>query len=376
MVCGFFRWMNAVVEKKNNNNNNNEEHGKHATSGELHGSLARIPDAAQFVLDGALELDRGHVQRGGQVLEEEEMAALEQAGVTSAQTLVDILLAERWTGETLGRIYAWSDAPAFDGPEAMLGPLRAVVEYGERIAGPEVRTRLRWVAFRLQELSSAGEHEAVQGVLGHLAAHGGVCHVQKEIAIRYAYGALMERMERAAGAEALPGMVERLLAQGREECVEWLYRHHRLGGQTGPGSLNSHPLVGYRNAIASAIGVPVIPDQHTLPDTSAKNMVDVFFAKFYSAPYVMQRLGQALNSHPRKVSYNAAIAWLRYNRPTSKFPHPSDQEEFLYCCFDAQGQFSQQCLGWILYKLGVLKAAQGVVDVEDHLFPDMESKSS
>ncbi len=60
----------------------------------------------------------------------------------------------------------------------------------------------------------------------------------------------------------------------------------------------------------------------------AVDYVSTFFLRFYDVKSIIDSVQYSLND--RKVSYNAIVSFLQYNRPASF----TDSDEFLYHCFD------------------------------------------
>jgi hypothetical protein len=149
-----------------------------------------------------------------------------------------------------------------------------------------------------------------------------------------------------------------------------LYSTEELNGakqSRGAPVVNTHNVITYRNGLALCllpflfrfkfskkkgmfpyIGLAKIPDPNVSDSTIAHRMIPTFFERFYTTECILEHISNCLAD--RKLSYNATVSFLKYNRP-AKFQN--DPEEFLYNCFDeTTGKFTKGCVAWLLYKVG------------------------
>lgn len=227
-------------------------------------------------------------------------------------------------------------------------------------AAPDIKFKMRYVA------KSLCDNKHAIGVMPMLAAHGGVCHVMKEVGIRAAYAALSENSQ--IDANDPRNQMLKLLYELRELCSEMLYITHQLPGRKASSTAvaNTHYIICYRNAIHDKIGLKFIPDPNMQPIEAAKPMVGTFFERFYHVDVMIACILKALNEPPRRLHYNSIVSFLQYNRP-ERFGN--DQDEFLFHCFDENGAFTKGAVAWMLYKIGVLKPAEGAQVDDLALFP-------
>ena len=174
----------------------------------------------------------------------------------SANELLEMQKKATWDDSVLCKWMGWGDSQAFKTGDAMVSPLKTVVEYSEndKTASKDIKPKLRYVTKALRDPELDG-----RDVLCMLACHGGLCHVQKEIGVRMAYASLNNTLKSEMDVQNPRNGVLRLLTDAREACIENLYRSQYLNGSK---SLNSHGLIGYRNMICEQIGLVKIPDQH------------------------------------------------------------------------------------------------------------------
>ena len=104
-----------------------------------------------------------------------------------------------------------------------------------------------------------------------------------------------------------------------------------------------------------------------------EDWIPAFHSKYYHIECILNRILKALNEPPRKLHYNSVVSFLRYNRPL-KFQ--SSQEEFLYHCFDLEGNFTKGAVAWMLFRFDVLRMKDGVKfkKLENDLFPPMDDE--
>jgi hypothetical protein len=135
--------------------------------------------------------------------------------------------------------------------------------------------------------------------------------------------------------------------------------------QHGSGEVNTHSVVGYRNAMHKFVGLARIPDPDCPDIAVAVEYVPTFFARFYDMQSILGAIHFALND--RKIAYNAVVSFLQYNRPQT-FP---DAEDFLYHCFDDEGKFTRGAAAWLLFKIGVFKEVKKDSCDVNKLFPPL-----
>jgi hypothetical protein len=210
------------------------------------------PDVLGFVMD------REHLSQRVVELYEQPDASLE--GV-DCNELITMLSQGDWTTALWAGVDYYGNVQYKDA-KAMEPNLKALISYVETNpkAAPDMKPKLRFVVKELRN------NEGARGVVVMLASHAGVCNVQKEIGVRLAYSTMAETVKSDCDANDIRNSVLRVLYALREMCVEGLYCAQELRGNK---SLNSHPLMGYRNPIAKQIGLDVVPD----PDTSDSQVV-------------------------------------------------------------------------------------------------------
>jgi len=248
-------------------------------------------------------------------------------------------------------------------PAQMKSNLNSLVNYvNSPKAAPDIKQKLLFVVKQLRTNRDA------LGCVVMMASHSGVCNVQKEIGVRLAYGAIAGVTHSEMDEQDPKNQTLRLLYECREMCIESLYCAQVLNGNK---SLNSHPLMGYRNAIHDKIGLDIVPDPDTSNNAVALHYVETFFERFYTLEVMLHCILKALNDD-RKLHYNSVVSFLQYNRPAGEAEKFSDAEEFLYHCFDEEGKFTMGAVAWLLYKMEILCVAPDkTVDLEA-LFPDMD----
>jgi hypothetical protein len=197
--------------------------------------------------------------------------------------------------------------------------LRPVITFAE---GPsatvEVRRKLRYVTKALLDDRSLDSRD----IICLLASHGTVCNVMKTVSIQNAYGIITNSL--GSIGLSIEESIFSLLSTVRELAVEDMFIELGYHG----GTVNTHQLVGFRNAIASQVGLREIPDEHSYSDERAHERLDVFW-RLYSKQNIVRALHNALNSLPRRLDYNQAVSFLQYNRP-SRFDGLFGGQDFLY----------------------------------------------
>ena len=157
----------------------------------------------------------------------------------NAMELLDLQKEAKWDDGVLEKWHGWSGGQAFKQGSAMVAPLTSVLEYAEtnETAAKDIKPKLRYVTKCLKNMPLEDARE----VLCLLATHGGVCHVQKEIAVRSAFSACFGTISSDCDQNDPKNTTLRLLYELRESCIEDLYKAQYLNGAK---TLNSHGLVG------------------------------------------------------------------------------------------------------------------------------------
>jgi hypothetical protein len=250
----------------------------------------------------------------------------------------------------------WSDIKSIDDAEARLTTL---VDYCERggcygvgmmTAAPECTTKkLRMVT----QLFTGQNPIQKLSMLLLLAAHGGVCNVQKEVGIDAAYAQMTRTCSELAERSSFEAHVFRLLRQKREQVVEELsiefcrrIRH----------STNTHILVPFRNLLAHDVGIRNIPDPNAASDLFAHEdgaVADSIsrFWHLYSFDAILGEVAAALNEMPRRIPYDSLISWLKIH-----VPFETDVYSFLSASFDVNGHIRHQTIEYALCYLGILQS--------------------
>ena len=73
----------------------------------------------------------------------------------------------------------------------------------------------------------------------------------------------------------------------RDESFVCISNYQGISELRGNKSLNSHPLMGYRNPIAEEIGLDKVPDPDTTNSSVSKFYVETFFERFYTVEAVV-----------------------------------------------------------------------------------------
>ncbi len=265
---------------------------------------------------------------------------------------------------------SYSGHQQYHSVDMLTPPLMALIQYAETnpLAAPDIKPKLRFITKSLRGDANGFQEERL-GVLPLLATHGSVCNVMKETGIRATYAALADCVKSENDVADVRNKVLQLLYDYRELRIEHLYVAHAQNGNT---DVNTHNVVGYRNAIGPFVGLSRIPDPDMGDNASAVQMVPAFFARFYHVGTVLNVVLAALNDPPRRLNYEATVSFLQYNRPSSF----SDAEDFLYHCFDDDGKFTRGAAAWLLHKSGVLRVADGVSSADmKELFPPLSELS-
>jgi hypothetical protein len=182
-----------------------------------------------------------------------------------------------------------------------------------------------------------------------LAAHGGVCNVQKEIGIDSAYAQLTRTCAEHAHRSSFPVYVLRVLRQKREQLVEAVFVEDCVRKHI---AANSHYLAPFRNFLADQVGVPKLSDPNAAP--IEENGVQECIARFwqlYSLDQVVAEVAAALNHSPRRIPYDTLVSWLEAN-----VPQGCDTYAFLSASFDMHGNVRAETIQHSLWCLGVLRS--------------------
>merc|ERR1712012_637823 len=125
---------------------------------------------------------------------------------------------------------------------------------GQRSSAPmETVQKLRIIA----QLLDHQQVEAKLPILLLLAAHGGMCNVQKEVGIDSAYAQLTRTAAALAEKTSFQSCVFRIMRETREQIMDVL--SVKFCERT-VGSTNTHYLVPFRNQLADVVGLREIPD--------------------------------------------------------------------------------------------------------------------
>lgn len=183
-----------------------------------------------------------------------------------------------------------------------------------------------------------------------LAAHGGVCNVQKEVGIDAAYAQLTRTCAKHAEKTSFKTCVLRLLCEIRERIVEQMAVESCIGQL---GFTNTHFLAPFRNLLAESVGIREIPD----PNGHPMNNVDIDGHRFrfwdlYSLDTIVAEVRAALNDVPRRIPYDSFILWMKENAPPGQ-----DAYSFLAGSFDINGNVLPTAVHYALCRLGVLRSA-------------------
>lgn len=292
-----------------------------------------------------------------------------ELGHVKLERLVEFLEEKNinWEEALLGGVDYYGNLQ-YKTPGAMKSYLQALVVYAASPkAAPDIEKKLKFVIKALDE--SKSENGNGFGLLPMLASHSAVCNVQKEIGVRLAYSSLMDSIKSDCDVNDPKNGILRLLYTCREMCLESLYCAQMLNGNT---SLNSHPLMGYRNALGMKIGLLEVPDPDTRNNATALHYEECFFERFYTIEVMIQCILKALNESPRKLHYSSVVSFLQYHRPNL---FRDDAEEFLFHCFDSDGLFTMGAVAWILFQMGVLTRAEGGEIDEKALFPELSDET-
>eukprot|EP00747_Dinoflagellata_sp_TGD_P003087 gnl/TRDRNA2_/TRDRNA2_106833_c0_seq1.p1 gnl/TRDRNA2_/TRDRNA2_106833_c0~~gnl/TRDRNA2_/TRDRNA2_106833_c0_seq1.p1 ORF type:complete len:828 (+),score=144.07 gnl/TRDRNA2_/TRDRNA2_106833_c0_seq1:38-2521(+) len=278
-----------------------------------------------------LEVDRSHVlQQVPELAEDVEMSA------TSCTTLLG-LLSQVQAHVVHTAMALWTDARFRDVEDAEVR-LSTVVRYceSEFISRSTTASKLRVVAQHLPLLSAEGQ----VSLLVLLAAHGGVCDVQKEVGVDLAYAQITQSHAKLAQRMSFRTHVLRLLQEKRDMIVEQLFMEFN-------SYVNTHSLVSFRNSLANEVGIRHIPDKYAYP--MQVDECQFRFWQLYSSDSIISLLDTALNEHPRRIPYDSFVSWLK-DQATDTDPY-----SYLYAAFDVDGRVRRSCIESALCVLGVVR---------------------
>jgi hypothetical protein len=293
------------------------------------------------------ELDRQHTQK-----QVKEMIDEVDVSNHSCPELLGILPTMASETAFLEAKALWSNA-AFKDAEDAEKRLSTLVAYCEEVGchavghhgvAPEItRRKLRMVA----SLLNGQDHAEKLPVLLLLAAHGGVCNVQKEVGVDAAYAQLTRTHAEHASRSSFEAYVFRILHEHREQAVESVSVEYcrRVYGHT-----NTHILVPIRNSIAESVGIRTIPDSHghvTTTDDMVAELTAAFWQQ-YSIEAILANISAGLNELPRRIPYDVLITWLEKNAPLG-----TDSYSFLSASFDVFGHVCRATLEYALCRLGI-----------------------
>lgn len=184
-----------------------------------------------------------------------------------------------------------------------------------------------------------------------------MCDAQKEIGIDMCFKMIKNGLSSSLLLSAVnpKSYLDDVLVRCREDCLELLYRNLMVGEKGMYTALNTHPLLGLRNAIGERVGLSQIQDSHSslAKSIDLNEAVERFFKKFYHPKILIGEVSRALNDMPRKIPYNPVIGLLK-----NSISRHIDVEQFLYGCFDDNGKFTDEAVIWILFKFGHFKLSR------------------
>jgi len=220
-------------------------------------------------------------------------------------------------------------------------PLQTIIEYCENSTS-DIKNRLRLVNQLLQQRIKAENFDPT-GILSLLAAHGGVCNVQKEVGVRMAYAFLTDSMKLEMDKQSLCSAILRFLIGLRELIVEQVYM------KTGQ-STNVHYIIPFRNIMGPKIGLHHIPDPNSCTVKVESTHYFQFFEK-YCAQFIVSAIYNGFNKQPRKLPYEVLVKWLQDNPPTGY----TNSYDFLEESFDENtGCVKETTIVYVLHKLKIL----------------------
>lgn len=252
-----------------------------------------------------------------------------------SNTIMDIFKATEIKAEDLTLWANYSGFQMFSDKSNMASPLQSIVDYCESSdkTSEGLKQKFRFVNEKIQKK----EVDAV-GLLILLAAHGGMCNVQKEVGVRMAFSFVTNSVKNEIEKQSLPHHVKKILANYREQLTEktFVALNPKL-------EKNSHNIIPFRNELAPKIGLDLIPDpQPFLTSKFDQKWLDKFF-EYYSPISIASLIHQAVNDEPRKIPYEPFVEYLK-----GSFPENMDAYEILTECFDSKGKIA---IGVVLHLL-------------------------
>lgn len=130
--------------------------------------------------------------------------------------------------------------------------------------------------------------------------------------IRAAYGALASTAAMEAS-DDVENVILDILHTFREVLIEKLYILQELNGAKGNALVNTHNVITFRNGFFPYIGIAKVPDPNMSDSTVSHKLIPTFFERLYTTEAVMEHILLCLAD--RKLSYNATVSFLKYNRP-------------------------------------------------------------
>jgi len=238
----------------------------------------------------------------------------------------------------------------YDNKLQLSTPLKTIVDFceGSHLATKGLKEKLRLVTKIMIENNDVDR----ANIFILLAAHGGVCNIQKEVGVSMAYSLLTDSVQENVERISLKSFVLRILYSLRELIVEEVFM------STGPLLKNTHPLIHFRNALANEVGISRIEDDSPYSSHFNPEHIQVFWER-YNLNMIINTISNAINSKPRKIPYENVVNWLMENRILEE----TDPIEFLEHCFDEEtGFLKDEAIKFILHRFEIIWNANDVVD--------------
>eukprot|EP01125_Pyxidicula_operculata_P021813 TRINITY_DN8662_c0_g1_i1.p1 TRINITY_DN8662_c0_g1~~TRINITY_DN8662_c0_g1_i1.p1 ORF type:complete len:338 (+),score=57.45 TRINITY_DN8662_c0_g1_i1:156-1169(+) len=262
----------------------------------------------------------------------------------SAQVLLDVFKDTKITTEELDLWSNYSGYKLFESTESLEHPIKTIIDYCESTTASTsdgLKHKLRLITDKLKN----NEVNRV-GILILLAAHGGMCNVQKEVGVRMAYSFVTNSVKQEVEKQSLPTHVKKILKDLKETLTEKTYFDIYQNSVR-----NTHYLIPFRNELAPHIGLDVIPD----PDPSfyqkfEENWLQVFLQN-YTPESVIRCINNNLNDEPRRIPYEPFVDYLK-----NTFPNEVDSYEVLLEIFDEKGKVSNGAIIHMLKHIKILSS--------------------
>jgi len=308
---------------------------------------------------GEHEVDRAHVQKSVKELSEEvdvsNHKCWELLGCLSKMQESKVSIA----------MSLWADAGfrSVDDAEERLSTLVNYCEeqcyaVGHKGTAPVItRDKLRMVA----QLLHSQDDDSKLPVLIMLAAHGGVCNVQKEVGVDAAYSQLTRTAAEHAERCSFETCLLRVLRDKREQVMDQLCVECCAQKFQGTRFVNTHFLAPFRNKLAEIVGIREMPDPNgMLIDITEEEMSEylIRFWQLYSHDEIIAEVDRALNDMPRRIPYHVTISWLEENTP-----HGMDVYHFLSSSFDLHGRVCRAAISQVLCRLGIFCSPTDILQV-------------